>query len=62
VTVPYGRGKSGGVALVLILHHAAAIKPRRATGLSGGAFVRGRSAGLWLLDGNMWTPRGGVFD
>jgi len=32
------------------------------TSTPGGAFVRGRSAGLWLFDGTMWTSLGGVFD
>jgi hypothetical protein len=32
------------------------------TSTPGGAFVRGRSAGLWLFDGTIWTSLGGVFD
>jgi hypothetical protein len=32
------------------------------TSTPGGAFVRGRSAGLWLFDGSNWTYLGGVFD
>jgi hypothetical protein len=32
------------------------------TSTGGEAFVRGRSAGLWLFDGTMWTSLGGVFD
>lgn len=32
------------------------------TSTPGGAFVRGRSAGLWLFNGTKWTSLGGVFD
>jgi hypothetical protein len=32
------------------------------TATPGGAFVRGKSAGLWLFDGAEWTSLGGVFD
>jgi hypothetical protein len=32
------------------------------TSTPGGAFVRGKSAGLWLFDGANWTSLGGVFD
>jgi hypothetical protein len=32
------------------------------TATPGGAFVRGRSGGLWLFNGTGWTHHGGLFD